>query len=83
MRRARPLPYFAEAPITTIVAVVVTVAAAIDGLVAIGEAGLPGPLRTLAALVVGVVAPLVVVYEIAGPAPVLIPALRRMFRRRP
>jgi hypothetical protein len=78
MRRARPLPYFAEAPITTIV----TVVAAIDGLVAIGEAGLPGPLRTLAALVVGVVAPLVVVYEIAGPAPVLLPVLRRMFRRR-
>jgi hypothetical protein len=75
MRRARPLPYFAEAPITTIVAVVVTAAVAIDGLVAIGEAGLPGPLRTVATL-----ACVAIFWEIAGPT--LKPVQRHVFRRR-
>jgi hypothetical protein len=49
MKHQRLLPYFAYAPVTTIVAIVV---------------------------------PAAVAYEIAGPAPLLIPARRRIFRRR-
>jgi hypothetical protein len=82
MRRARPLPYFAEAPITTIVAVVVTAAVAIDGIAALVASPLSWPAQALCKALIAALACLAIFWEIAGPAPVLIPVLRRIFRRR-
>jgi hypothetical protein len=77
MRRARPLPYFAEAPITTIVAVVVTAAVAIDGI----AAPLSWPAQALCEAPIAALACLATFWEIAGPT--LKPVLRHVFRRRP
>lgn len=79
MRRAQPLPCFAEASITTIVAVVVT-AAAIDGIAALVVSPLSWPAQALCEALIAALACFAIFWEIAGPT--LKPAMRRIFRRR-
>jgi hypothetical protein len=80
MKRHRPVSYFAEAPVVTIIAVAVTAAVAIDGIAAIAAAPLARPAQCLCAALICAAAAVMALWEIAGP--LLWPAVKRILGRR-